>query len=181
MRGLVFTEFLNMTSQVFGPNMVDDLLDEALLPSGGAYTSAGTYDHTEFIELGRVLSQKTNTPFKVLVHQYGEYLFPRFYALMPHFFEGPKDVFSFLETVDQTIHVEVKKLYPDALLPQFVTHRQDPQTLVMTYTSRCPFGDFAGGLISGCINHYQEKIAVSHRDENTETHFVRIFRLERHG
>lgn len=180
MKGLVFTEFLDMIGQVYGPNTVDDVLDEANLPSGGAYSSAGTYEHTEFIEIGRVLSAKTNKPFKNLVHDYGVYLFSRFHALMPQFFEEPKDVFTFLETVDQTIHVEVKKLYPDAALPEFRTLRDSPQSLIMTYKSRCPFGDFAAGLIAGCIAHYKENIQISHYDPPSETHFIRIFRLERH-
>lgn len=181
MKGIVFIELLNMIKTSFGEDMVDDILDNSTLASGGAYTSAAIYDHREMLEIVKNLSLKTQISEQDLIHTYGHYLFFRFHEMMPQFFEKPKNTFEFLESVDQTIHAEVKKLYPDAALPQFKTRRISENELEMVYQSRCPFSDFAEGLIAGCIDHFLEMISIEAEDNNTPTHFSRIFRLTRYG
>ena len=180
MKGIVFTELFDMVEALFGADMVDDVLDECTLESGGAYTAVGTYDHQELLQIVGALSRRTNLPVKDLIHKYGYHLFFRFHEIMPMFFEKPQSAFEFLESVDGYIHVEVKKLYPDATLPQFETKRHGDDTLIMTYTSRCPFADFAEGLIHGCVDFYKEDIEILSEDHNTETAFSRVFSMQRH-
>jgi len=55
-----------------------------------------------------------------------------------------------------TIHVEVRKLYPDAELPTFTCDTSTPGRLTMLYRSSRPFADLAEGLIAGCIAHFCE-------------------------
>lgn len=177
MKGIVFTEFLDMVAGLFDTNMVDDILDDCDLESGGAYTAIGTYDNGELVQIVSALSKRTNLPVKDLIHKYGYHLFFRFYEMMPDFFEAPKSAFEFLESVDGYIHVEVKKLYPDASLPHFETKRSGEDTLIMTYTSHCPFADFAEGLIYGCVDFYNETVDIQSEDKNTNEQFCRIFTL----
>lgn len=177
MKGIVFTEFFDLIEEIFGADMLDDVLDECDLETNGAYTAVGTYDHKEFLQIIMVLSHKTNIPVTDLVKKYGHCLFFRFHDLMPEFFEKPQNSFEFLESVHDTIHVEVKKLYPDAHLPHFQTQRIDENTLEMTYTSQCPFADFAHGLIHGCIDFYKENIEINGQDQNQNHQFSRLFTL----
>ena len=177
MKGIVFTELFEMVEGLFGANMVDDVLDDCDLESGGAYTTVGTYSHTELLQIVTALSAHTNLPVKDLIHKYGEHLFFRFHDIMPVFFEKPTSAFEFLESVHDYIHVEVKKLYPDAALPHFQTERRGDNTLIMIYKSRCPFADFAQGLISGCIAFYKENIQIEGEDQNSDGEYSRIFTL----
>lgn len=177
MKGIVFTELLDMVEQVFGEDLAEDVLDDCDLESEGAYTAVGTYDYKELLEIVSVLSKHTDIPVKDLVFKYGHYLFSRFHTLMPEFFEKPKTAFEFLESVHDYIHVEVKKLYPDASLPSFETHRENEQTLIMIYKSQCPFADFAHGLMQGCVDFYKENIVIEGEDQNSEGQFSRIFIL----
>lgn len=179
MKGIVFTELMSMVESTFGMDVMDDVLDECTLDSGGAYTTVGTYDHNELLAIVSALSKETGISVKGLIHKYGHHLFFRFHDIMPMFFEKPTSAFEFLESVHSYIHVEVKKLYPDATLPEFETERINDNTLIMTYTSHCPFADFAEGLIHGCIDFYKEDIDISAQDQNTEEHFCRIFTLVR--
>lgn len=181
MKGIVFTELLDMVEGRFGMDMVDDILDDSKLSSGGAYTTVGTYDYKELLNIVSNLSHKTKIPVKDLVYTYGHHLFSRFHALMPQFFVGKNTCFDFLQSVDGYIHVEVKKLYPDASLPRFKTDMADHKTLVMTYMSQCPFSDFAHGLIQGCIDFYQEKITIEAKDNNSPEEYSRIFTLKKNG
>lgn len=177
MKGIVFTELFDMVEGVFGEDMIDDVLDDCDLESGGAYTAVGTYDHMELVQIVTALSSHTDIAFKDLVHKYGHHLFSRFHEIMPTFFEKPQSAFEFLESVHGYIHVEVKKLHPDAALPHFETQRQGDGILIMTYKSHCPFADFAGGLIQGCVDFYKENIGIQSVDQNTADKFSRVFTL----
>lgn len=177
MKGIVFTELIEMVEATFGQDLMDDVLDDCTLESGGAYTSVGTYDHRELLEIVSVLSKHSDIPVRDLIHKYGHHLFSRFHDMMPQFFDGPTSAFEFLESVHDYIHVEVKKLYPDAALPEFQTERQGDDTLIMTYKSQCPFADFAHGLMQGCIDFYKENIQIEGEDKNTDNQFCRIFTL----
>jgi hypothetical protein len=177
MKGVVFTELFEMVEEAFGADMLDDVLDDCNLESGGAYTTVGTYDHRELLQIVSALSKHANIPIKDLVHKYGHHLFFRFHQMMPAFFEGPKSAFDFLQTVHGTIHVEVKKLYPDAALPDFETQQINDNCLVMIYKSHCPFADFAEGLIHGCVDFYKESITIQSEDKNSPGEYSRIFTL----
>ena len=179
MKGIVFTEFFQLVESLFDADMVDDIIDDCDLESGGAYTAVGTYNHIELLHLVGALSKKSDIPVKDLVYKYGHHLFSRFNELMPHFFEEPNNAFEFLESVHGTVHVEVKKLYPDANLPSFHTQRSDDNTLIMTYESQCPFADFAHGLMVGCIDSYKENIEITSEDKNTNESYSRIFTLKK--
>jgi hypothetical protein len=161
MRGLVFTEFLDLIEEKFSYDMVDTIIEASDLASKGAYTSLGTYDYTEMIQLVSQLSQETKISVPVLLHDFGEHLFTRFYAAYPIFFEGITHAFEFLKNLDGYIHVEVRKLYPDAELPKFDYETPSDNELVMIYTSCRPMGDLAEGLIYGCIRHFAKPIDVN--------------------
>lgn len=166
MLGVVFSEFSEMVEQKFSEDMLDDILDDCShLASGGSYTSVGTYDYTEIVELVTALSKRTEIPAPALIFTFGEHLFGRFYELYPAFFENIGGAYDFLLTIEDHIHVEVKKLYPDAELPRFECTQENPDEMSMIYSSNRPFADLAEGLITGCINHYSESITVARTDD----------------
>ena len=66
---------------------------------------------------------------------FGRYLFTRFAAVYPQFFAGVSCSFDFFELVETYIHVEVRKLYPDAELPSFDIQRQGAERITMVYRS----------------------------------------------
>ncbi len=153
MKGIVFTEFMEMVEQAFSADMLDDVIDDAQLPNGGAYTAVGTYDHSELVRMVVALSGRTKVPVPQLVHAFGNYMFGRFHQLFPAFFQGVPDVVTFLNGIEDIIHAEVRKLYPDAQLPRFECQRT-PQGLDMVYLSPRHFEDLAHGLIDGAIAHW---------------------------
>ncbi|MDQ5769257.1 heme NO-binding domain-containing protein [Thiothrix subterranea] len=155
MKGLVFTEFLDMVEQQFSANMVDDIIEASDLPSGGAYTAVGTYSHSEIVTLVQQLAIRTGIAVPELIKAFGHYFFGRFVALYPSFFTAAPDVFDFLDSIENHVHVEVLKLYPDAQLPTFETQREGSDKLIMIYRSKHPFATLAAGLIEGCLAHYQ--------------------------
>lgn len=47
MKGIIFTEFLEMVEDRFSPEIADRIIEASDLPSRGVYTAVGTYDHTD--------------------------------------------------------------------------------------------------------------------------------------
>ena len=160
MLGVVFSEFLEMVEERFSLDMVDEILESSGIASGGSYTAVGNYDHRELLKLVEALSEKTGIAVGDLVAAYGRHLFGHFVDRYPSFFAGVDSSIDFLETIENHIHVEVKKLYPEAELPTFEYRRLDDGSFVMVYRSRRPFADLAQGLIEGCIEYYNDPYKV---------------------
>jgi hypothetical protein len=168
MKGMVFTAFLEMVEKNFSADMVDDIIDDANLPSGGAYTAVGTYDHTELVSMVVALSKRTGIPASDLVEIFGENMFSLFYINYSNFFTDVPNAFTFLLGVDKVIHVEVLKLYPDARLPKFDCELNG-DTLSMIYRSPRCFSDLALGLIRGCGKHFAENLHIERKDLSPES------------
>lgn len=153
---MVFTSFMDMIQESYGFDMVDALIDESNLPSKGAYTSVGTYPHTEMVTLLKLLSDKTKVPIPELLLTYGKYLFKNLITSYPQMSARYKSSKELFKALDGVIHVEVKKLYPDAELPKFKYEEKEDGTIQMHYSSVRHLEDLAEGLLKGALNHYGE-------------------------
>jgi hypothetical protein len=163
MKGMVFTEFLEMVELKFSADMVDDIIEDSQLPNGGAYTAVGTYDHAELVRMVEALAHRSGVPVPALVHAFGLHLFGRFHALYPGFFLNIPSALDFLEGIETVIHTEVRKLYPDAQLPEFDCVRT-ASGLDMVYSSPRHFGDLATGLIEGALLHFGDPVSLTRHD-----------------
>lgn len=161
MKGIVFTELLKMVEQSHGHDMVDTIIEKSDLESGGAYTTVGTYNHTEAEALVSNLSNETGVAIPDLLKAFGEHLFVSLAAAYPQFIRDVGGVLDFLEQVETYIHVEVRKLYPDAELPSFECSRPNsPNELHMAYESGRHLEDLCEGLLWGAIKYFKEQAEV---------------------
>jgi len=161
MKGVVFTEFMDMVEEVFSEEMLDDIIEASDLPHGGAYTTVGTYSHEEIVRLVVALSEASKIDVPVLLETFGKHLLGQFVKGYPQFFEQADGIFDFLSNIDGYIHVEVLKLYPDAELPKFYHEPHTDKHLTMYYQSSRHFEDLAVGLIKGTLEHFKESGEVS--------------------
>lgn len=161
MKGVIFTSFLEMVEDKFGYETVDEIINEDELPSGGIYTAVGTYDHSEIVTLVGNLSRKTGMPMPDLIYTYGKHLFTLLVKGYGHWIKELNGTLELLEHLEGYIHVEVRKLYPEAELPSFQTKRLSPNHLQMIYHSERRLSSLALGLIDGCFEHYGEQGEVT--------------------
>lgn len=176
MKGIVFTELIEMVEQDLGIEIADRMIASANTETAGAYTTVGTYDHAELLRLVVSLSEETKISVPDLVQAFGKHLFGRFHELYPQFFAGSNSAIDFLPLVESYIHVEVRKLYPDAELPSFDC-ASDGGSLSMTYRSKRPFADLAEGLILACVEHFNDSIAVARVDLGEKDGTEAVFEL----
>lgn len=178
MKGLVFSEFIDMVEERFGGDVLERVIEASDLPSGGVYSSIGTYDFAEMAALVGGLSEQTGVAGDALIRFFGEHLFARLVDLYPKFLQGEKSTMDFVPKVENYIHHEVRKLYPDADLPAFHIREQTAEKLVFIYESPRPLSDMAEGMLLGCFRHFEEAIELKReelpRERGAKTKFTLI-------
>ncbi|GGY51148.1 heme NO-binding domain-containing protein [Parvularcula lutaonensis] len=167
MKGIVFTEFLDMVDQSFGPETTDRILDACHLDSGGAYTAVDIYDGSELHLLVGALSDRTKLSVEQLQRAYGRKLFSRFEEVHPEIFRRYRSAFEMLSRVGGEIHRDVRKLDPNAALPHLSAERPSDKALILTYRSRQNMPSFCRGLIEGCLLHFGTPASIRQLDLGT--------------
>jgi hypothetical protein len=168
MKGIVFTEFLAFAAASHDDDLVDDMIAEAGLADGAHYTAVGTYDFSELARLLGAYCTLTNESAPRTLKGFGRHLSEVFQRKFPQAFTGRAGLLDFLCSVDDQIHVEVRKLYPDAELPRFEQVERTPDRLVLDYISCRPLADLAIGLIEGAADHYKQKAVIAVRPIETD-------------
>ncbi len=163
MKGVVFTEFLELIELKFGYEMVDKVIESSNLPNNGAYTSVGTYPFSELAQMLGALSKHTQIDANELLVVFGHHLFDTFFKSYSHFFTGIDSAFQFLMGIENYIHVEVKKLYPDAELPRIDAKQIDDKTLILHYKSTRRLSKLALGLIQKTLEHFKHNASINEK------------------
>ncbi|MXU66563.1 heme NO-binding domain-containing protein [Oceanomicrobium pacificus] len=177
MLGIVFTEFSEMVEDAFSPEMLDQIIDDCALDNDGAFTAVGAYDHETMLALVGALSARTGMSVEALEQAFGTHLFKQFQTRYGSFFEGVHSAFDMLKRIEDHIHFEVKKLYPNAELPHFSWTEDGQGRLHLSYRSVRPFAPLAGGLIAGCIAHFGEDITMEEVPDGEDPAFATTFIL----
>lgn len=164
MKGMVFTEFLDFVEERFGLEKVDEMAEVSA--TEGAYTSVGTYDHAELVGMLIVLSKSTGVEIKDLLITFGQHLFGYLVHSYPGVLKDAPNAFELLSRIDNQIHVEVRKLYPDSELPEFQHEIVNDKFMTLTYRSERGLADLAEGLLRGCFDHYGESVQIEKRDDS---------------
>ena len=163
MKGIVFREYIDFVEEQAGESVVDEMIEIAEPKSGAAYTAVGKYDWRELVDMVVALSGIISAPVPELIRAFGRHLFTRLKTNYPQFMEGQTDAFDFLQTIENQIHVEVLKLYPDAELPTLDVRQISDNKLAVGYTSCRPFGDLCIGMIEGCADHFGETFQIENK------------------
>ncbi len=175
MKGIVFTEFLEMVESKFGLEVVDSIIENSELPSQGIYTSVGTYDFNEMVSLITNLSSEVKVPADDLIYAFGLYLFSSLGKAHPEVIQSYKSPLGLLYSIEDHIHVHVKKLYPDAQLPTFKILEKTENSISMIYSSSRGLYRLAHGLIEKTFEHFHGSANITYdllKDDGTEVKFV---------
>ena len=160
MKGIVFNLLEQIVSRDYGEDTWDDLLDAAGL--GGSYTSLGSYDDADFFKLVGAASGALDLPPDDVVRWFGRSALPLFATTYPQLFAPHSSARTFVLTLNDIIHPEVRKLYPGADVPEF-DFEHDPDgdgRLRMGYRSERKLCSFAEGLLEGAGAHYAERVTI---------------------
>jgi len=160
MKGMMFTELVELVEDKFGFDVVDQMFEKAGVD--GSYTQVGNYSADEMVALVTALSDILGESVETLQEVFGRYLFHRIAALYPGLAEQFPSALDLIEHVEGVIHPNVKKLYPDAQLPTFVVLQRESSRLVVDYDSQNPFIGLCKGLMLGAGDFYDETLTIEY-------------------
>lgn len=175
MKGIVFTEFLELVEDTFGLETVEEIIEKSDLASKGAYTSIGTYEFSEMLALVSNLSEKTSMTIDELLHVYGLHFFSVIERDYPQILATYNNAMELLSSVESHIHVEVRKIYPDAELPRFEVAEQTGTSLTLIYYSSRSMYAFGLGLMEKAFEHYGKKATITYekmKEDGSQVKFV---------
>ena len=175
MKGMVFTELLKMAETVMGEEVVDGILDQLDLENDGAYNAVGNYPCQELFMMVEAFGAHLEMPLDALQRKFGEWMFAHFAQNYPDFFKGKPDALAMLDAIEDEVHVEVRKLYPNVELPTFETQRPARGELKMIYYSERPLVFFCHGLIDACIAYFGEPASVTMTDRSVDGRYEAEF------
>ena len=160
MKGIVFTEFLELVESKFGLEMVDKIITQSKLESEGAYTSIGTYRFSEMLQLLGNLSNNTGISTDNLLLVYGEHFFGVIEKSYPGLLNTYKDPIEMLASIENHIHMEVRKIYPKAELPTFIIEEKTENSLILIYKSSRAMHHFGLGLMNKTFEYFNSTATI---------------------
>ncbi len=152
MKGIYFNLFEAVVTRDHDDDTRDAPLEAARLD--GACTWLGSYPDDDLTKLAAAASSALGTPAEAVMRWLGREALPLLAERYLSFFSGPASAQSFVSTVDDIVHPEVRKLYPGADVPGFEFQRPSEETLVVTYRSRRKLCALAEGFFDGPAGCY---------------------------
>ena len=174
MKGIIFNEFLELVEDKFGLDLLEEVLE--MSDDEGIYTSVGSYDHKDLVKLIINLSKKTDIDAASLQRVFWQSVFKNLLDSLPDkaSLTHSNTTFQFIQHVERYIHVEVKKLYPDAEPPQFTFLTTEEAQLGFDYKSARCMSHVCLGLMEGCAEYHNESIAIEMIPQNEDQSVVRF-------
>jgi hypothetical protein len=162
MKGIVFNLLEEVVSAHLGEDAWDAILEAAA--AGGAYTSLGNYPDEEFARLIGAVSDRTGRDCRDALKWFGHSAMRLLAQRFPEFFTTHRSLRSFLLSLNDVIHAEVRKLYPGAEVPVFEFETPAGaaalDTLIIHYRSKRKLCQLAEGFIAGAADHFREPVGV---------------------
>ncbi len=157
-KGFYFNLFEAVVTKDHGGDTWDAMLEAAGLD--GAYTSLGNYPDDDVTKLVAAASSALGIPAEAVLRWFGREALPLLAERYPSLFSSPVSAQSFILTLNEVVHSEVRKLYPGADVPDFEFHRPSEETLVVTYRSRRKLCALAEGMIDGSARYYAQVVKI---------------------
>jgi hypothetical protein len=158
LKGIMFDLLEATVSTAYGAHVWDDLLERTGLT--GAYTTLGNYSDGELVALIGALATHTRHSDQETLRWFGRSAMPSLARTYPEFFAGHDDTRTFVGTLNDIIHPEVRKLYPGADVPTFGFHTSDDGSITLRYGSPRRMCALAEGLIEGAAAEFGQVVRI---------------------
>jgi hypothetical protein len=171
MKGVIFNIVQEVIEDLYDSDTWDDLLDAADLD--GAYTALGDYADGELLAIVAAATSATGMSADEVLRVVGHHALPRLAARVPESMSDADDAFAFIRSVNDIIHPEVLKIYPQAVPPVF-EFEDHPDGLLVRYFSARNLPALAEGLLSGVSQLFDVQVRVERRaaDDGTGVPFL---------
>ena len=106
------------------------------------------------------MSANTSISIDDLLLVYGEHFFLAIGNSYPGLLDTFTDPIELLSSIEDHIHIEVRKIYPDAELPTFIVEQKTENSLIMIYKSSRAMHHFGLGLMNKTFAYFNQKASI---------------------
>jgi len=164
MKGIVINILEQMVCEKFGEETMEEVYDKVSFKSDAPpFVGPLTYPDEDILAIVSFLVEKTAIPPDDLLFEFGKYMFPVFYQYYPIFFENVDSPITFLASVNDIIHVEVRKLFQEAMPPSVKIIPVDDNHVTLYYQSERKLCRLLEGLLEGVATHFMRKVTYNQR------------------
>ncbi len=167
MKGIVFNLLEDFIIEGWGDEAFEDILSLCPLETKEPFVGPGTYPDTDLFTIATQAAAKLGIPLSDALRAFGKYCFPKLAEKFPVFLEGQTSSKEFLTSVHDVIHVEVRKLFPKAITPQFSYVDTGPDELIIHYASSRKLCHLMEGMLESVGAHFNETV---HHEQNKCLH-----------
>ncbi|MEN7536281.1 heme NO-binding domain-containing protein [Aurantiacibacter flavus] len=160
MKGIVFNILQEAVEQKFGEDAWESLIDASGVC--GAYTSLGSYPDQELFALVAAAAALLETNEAEVLRWFGRSAMPMLEVRYPELFVNHRTSRSFILSVNDIIHPEVRKLYAGASCPHFHFDEDTEGRLLLGYRSPRQLCQLAHGFIDGALDLFDERATIEH-------------------
>lgn len=158
MKGIIFNYLEDFITNRFGIEKWEALLEKCPMKSDKIFVGPGSYPDSDFLAIVGYIIKDLGVDKEAFLRDFGNAMFhdlARDYSIFVKMHQHPK---SFLKSVEDIIHVEVRKLYQEATPPHFKYEDISPNKLNISYISKRKLCHLMEGIINGVAEHYQVPI-----------------------
>ena len=160
MKGIVFNLLEEAVVSAHGEIAWLDLVE--LAAGRGSYSSLGSYPDEELLAIVTHASAVLGLSIPEVLQWFGKAAMPLLAERFAGLFELHRNSRSFVLSVNDMIHPEVRKIYSGAACPHFHFAEQDDGRLIVAYQSQRQLCHLAHGFILGAAEHFGDTVEIDH-------------------
>lgn len=158
MKGVIFNVLEKFVVENFGEEVYEDIIETSDLETTDPYVGPGTYPDEDMNKIVAKAVEKLKMPADDILVAFGRFAFPHLAAMFPSFVDQHNNEKDFLKSIEDVIHVEVKKMYGDAYTPTFEYFNDVEGQLMIRYHSKRKLYKLMEGIILGVADHFKTEI-----------------------
>lgn len=162
MKGIISTTFEDLVRERLGEGCVDELFDQRGLKTDNSFVAPVTNRDEDLVALVLTAAEMAGLEVTTTLFGSGRYAFFRLVSCREDPDESADSLESLFAHVDDIIHVEVRKLWPEAETQRIHVQSESEVVLIVRYESRrrlCPVFE---GLIAGLRDFYRPAVVCEH-------------------
>ena len=162
MKGIIFTTFEQFVRERLGEEFLDELLERSELKTTEAFVAPGTYPDEDLVTLVVNAAELAGLEVPEALHAFGSFAFPKLALCLGDLKSRYRDPEDLLAHVDDIIHVEVRKLWPEATTPRILIRPSLEGELEVRYDSTRSLCAVFEGLVEGLAGFYETTVECEH-------------------
>ncbi|MBQ4875749.1 heme NO-binding domain-containing protein [Pseudoalteromonas luteoviolacea] len=177
MKGHIFMLLEEFVTEVASEEVLYDAFEDCSFDTNTAFVRTENYPDEHLIELVDIVINKIGITLAQAHFSFGKWLYPRLSGLLPKHFTDYTHPAYVLQQLDDLHHIELKKLYLDALPPKFQYNTLSLFEAQLIYTSSRRMFDLVEGVLAGMAEYYGVQITVTkqlnwHENPNSAKYLI---------